>query len=64
MEFIVKDMPDDVYKFLKLISIKDGKSKEQVLIEAIKYYYQEREMTYRKSMQNFDQDKGYQEEDQ
>lgn len=64
MEFIVKDMPDDVYKFLKLISIKDGKSKDQVLIDAIKYYYQEREMSYRKSMQNFDQDKGYQEEDQ
>ncbi len=64
MEFIVKDMPDDVYKFLKLISIKDGKSKDEVLIDAIKYYYQEREMSYRKSMQNFDQDKGYQEEDQ
>jgi hypothetical protein len=64
MEFIVKDMPDDVYKFLKLISIKDGKTKDQVLIDAIKYYYQEREMSYRKSMQNFDQDKGYQQEDQ
>jgi hypothetical protein len=64
MEFIVKDMPDDVYKLLKLISIKDGKPKNQVLIDAIKYYYQEREMAYRKSMQNFDQDKGYQEEDQ
>jgi len=64
MQFIVQDMPDDVYKLLKLISIKDGKPKEEVLIDAIKYYYQEREMSYRKSMQNFDQDKGYQEEDQ
>ena len=64
MEFIVKDLPDDAYKFLKLISIKDGKPKEQVLIDAIRYYYQEREMCYRKSMQNFDQDKGYQQEDQ
>ena len=64
MGFNVKDLPDDVYKLLKLISIKDGKTKDQVLIEAIKYYYQEREMSYRKSMQNFDQDKGYQQEDQ
>jgi len=64
MGFNVKDLPEDAYKLLKLISIKDGKPKEEVLIDAIKYYYQEREMSYRKSMQNFDQDKGYQEEDQ
>ena len=64
MGFKVEDLPDDVYKLLKLISIKDGITKEQVLIDAVKYYYQEREISYRRSMQNFDQDKGYQEEDQ
>ena len=64
MELVVKDMPQEVYRLLRLISSKDGKSIDQVVIEAIKHYYEEREIAYRKGMINFDQDRGYQIKDQ
>ncbi|MGA1874339.1 MAG: hypothetical protein ACMUIA_01895 [bacterium] len=64
MELVIKDLPEDVYKLLTLMSAKDGKSIDQIVIEAIKDYYEIKEITYRKGMLNFDQDDGYQEKDQ
>ncbi len=64
MELLIKDLPEDIHHLLKLMAAKDGKPIEQVIIEAIKHYYEEKERSYRKGMQNFDQDRGYQIKDQ
>jgi len=64
MDLTIKNVPDDVYRQLKLVANKDVKSIEEVVIEAIKNHCQEREIEYRKEMLHFDQDKGYQLKDQ
>jgi hypothetical protein len=60
MDLSIKNVPDEVYSQLKLVANKDVKSIDDVVIEAIKNYCQEREIAYRKEMLHFDQDKGYQ----
>ncbi|MEW5801314.1 MAG: hypothetical protein AB1847_04320 [bacterium] len=64
MELTIKDVPDELYRQLKLVANKDVKSIDEVVIEAIRNHCQEREIAYRKEMLHFDQDKGYQLKDQ
>jgi|GEM_PF-2977143 len=64
MELTIKNIPDDLYKLLKLVANKDAKSIDEVVIEAIKNHCEEREIAYRKEMLHFDRDKGYQQKNQ
>ena len=64
MELFIKDMPDDVYKKLKLVANKDAKPIDEVVIEAIRNHCLEREIAYRKEMLHFDRDRGHQQKDQ
>lgn len=64
MELLIKNIPDDLYRQLKLIAGKDVRSIDEVVIEAIKNHCQEREIAYRKEMLHIDQDRGYQQKNQ
>jgi hypothetical protein len=64
MDLNIKDFPDDVYRKLKLLAEKDGKKIDEVLIDAINNYFEEKEIEYRKSLLNIEQDKCFTKEDE
>lgn len=64
MDLNIKDFPYDVYRKLRLIAEKDGKKVEEVIIAAINNYFEEKEIEYRKSLLNIEQDKCFTKEDE
>jgi hypothetical protein len=64
MDLNIKDFPNDVYRKLKLLAEKDGKKIEEVLIDAIDNFFEEKEIEYRKSLLNIEQDKCFTKEDE
>jgi hypothetical protein len=64
MDLNIKDFPNDVYRKLRLMAEKDGKKIEEVLVAAINSYFEEKEIEYRKSLLNIEQDKCFTKEDE
>ena len=64
MELNIKEFPSDVYRKLRLMAEKDGKKIEEVIIAAINNYFEEKEIEYRKSLLNIEQDKCFTKEDE
>lgn len=64
MTFEIKELPIEVYRKLKLIAEKDGKKIEEVIIAAINNYFEEKEIEYRKSLLNIEQDRCFTKEDE
>jgi len=64
MDLEIKDFPHDVFRKLKLIAEKDGKKIEEVVIAAINNYFEEKEIEYRKSLLNIEQDRCFTKEDE
>lgn len=64
MDLNIKEFPSDVYRKIRLIAEKDGKKIEEVIIAAINNYFEEKEIEYRKSLLNIEQDKCFTKEDE
>ncbi|MGA1840003.1 MAG: hypothetical protein ACMUIU_05195 [bacterium] len=64
MNLNIKDFPSDVYRKLRLMAEKDGKKIEEVIVAAINNYFEEKEIEYRKSLLNIEQDRCFTKEDE
>ncbi len=64
MDLDIKNFPNEVYRKIKLMAEKDGKSIDEVIIAAINNYFEEKEIEYRKRLLNIEQDRCFTKEDE